>query len=107
MGGNVDTVCIYGAVDGDASEGCAGPEGSDRVQGRQQQGRASASFSLAVGDRVEVTEDANGVHIRRKPRKSDLTGIYGSCPGLKPLTPEEREFEERELPWHLLGIRLD
>ena len=27
-----------------------------------------------------------------KPDRIDLTGIYGSCPGLKPLTPEERKF---------------
>ena len=31
--------------------------------------------------------------------KIDLTGIYGSIPGLKPLTRDEREFEERELDW--------
>lgn len=37
--------------------------------------------------------------VRKRPRKIDLTGIYGSIPGLKPLTPEEREFEERELDW--------
>ncbi len=29
----------------------------------------------------------------------DLTGIYGSRPGLKPLAPEDRIIEERELDW--------
>ncbi|TPG13825.1 AbrB/MazE/SpoVT family DNA-binding domain-containing protein [Sphingomonas koreensis] len=33
------------------------------------------------------------------PERIDLTGIWGSCPGLKPLTREEREFEERVLDW--------
>lgn len=37
--------------------------------------------------------------VRREPKKIDLTGIYGSCPGLKPLKPEDRLFEERELDW--------
>jgi antitoxin VapB len=29
----------------------------------------------------------------------DLTGIYGSCSGLKPLSREDREFEDCELDW--------
>jgi antitoxin VapB len=29
----------------------------------------------------------------------DLTGIWGSIPGLKQLTPEERIMEPRELDW--------
>jgi antitoxin VapB len=36
---------------------------------------------------------------QRPKQKIDLTGVYGSIPGLKPLTREEREFEERELDW--------
>lgn len=32
-------------------------------------------------------------------QKIDLTGIYGSCPGLRPLTPEKRIMEPRELDW--------
>ncbi|MCA1750142.1 MAG: AbrB/MazE/SpoVT family DNA-binding domain-containing protein [Sphingomonadales bacterium] len=34
-----------------------------------------------------------------KPKKIDLTGIYGSMPGLKPLKPEDRIMEPRELDW--------
>jgi len=37
--------------------------------------------------------------VQEKPKKIDLTGIWGSCPGLKPFTREEREFEGRELDW--------
>lgn len=29
----------------------------------------------------------------------DLTGIWGSCPGLKRLTTDDRVIEERELDW--------
>ena len=39
------------------------------------------------------------------PRKFiDLTGIAGSCPGLKPFTREERDFDDSPRDWHLLGI---
>lgn len=37
--------------------------------------------------------------VPKKKRKIDLTGIYGSCPGLRLLEPEDRLFEERELDW--------
>ena len=37
--------------------------------------------------------------VKAEPRKIDLTGIAGSIPWLKPLTSEDREFEERELDW--------
>jgi antitoxin VapB len=42
-----------------------------------------------------------------KPRKIDLTGIAGSMPWLKPLTREDREFEERELDWEGKLLRRD
>ncbi len=32
-------------------------------------------------------------------KKIDLKGIWGSVAGLKPLRPEDRLFEERELDW--------
>lgn len=37
--------------------------------------------------------------VEKGPRKIDLTGIAGSMPWLKPLTPEERIMEPRELDW--------
>src|SRR5262249_6535070 len=36
------------------------------------------------------------------PRKIDLTGIADSMPWLKPLTPEEREFDDPPRAWDLL-----
>ena len=32
-------------------------------------------------------------------RKIDVSKFWGKAPGLKPLTPEDRLFEERELDW--------
>ncbi|UZK69833.1 AbrB/MazE/SpoVT family DNA-binding domain-containing protein [Sphingomonas sp. S1-29] len=37
-----------------------------------------------------------------EPELIDLTGIAGSMPWLKPLTQEEREFEDNPREWHLL-----
>jgi antitoxin VapB len=41
--------------------------------------------------------------VAAEPRKIDLTGIAGSMPWLKPLSPEDREFEDEDRPWHLFG----
>ena len=66
--------------------------------------------ALGVGPGVEmVVREERGRYIiepvETKPKKIDLTGIYGSIPGLKPLTPEEREFDDPPRPWHLLRKR--
>jgi antitoxin VapB len=37
--------------------------------------------------------------VSAEPTKIDLTGIAGSMPWLKQLTPEERIMEPRELDW--------
>jgi antitoxin VapB len=37
--------------------------------------------------------------VATEEKKIDLTGIWGSIPGLKPLTAEERVMEPRELDW--------
>jgi len=42
--------------------------------------------------------------VEQPGRKIDLSGVWGSIPDLKPLEPEERLFEERELDWE--GKRL-
>ena len=67
--------------------------------------RLPASFGAVPGTTVEVREEQGRwivETVTEKPRKIDLTGIWGSIPDMKPLTSEEREFEERELPWRLL-----
>lgn len=39
------------------------------------------------------------------PKKIDISGFAGKLPGFKPIPRELREFEERELDWHLLEGR--
>ncbi|HZV57257.1 MAG TPA: AbrB/MazE/SpoVT family DNA-binding domain-containing protein [Sphingobium sp.] len=42
------------------------------------------------------------------PRKTiDLTGIWGTQPGLKPLSTEDRLFEERALDWEGKRLKRD
>jgi antitoxin VapB len=64
--------------------------------------RLPKSLGIEAGVPVTVREE-HGKYIvepaKKDPDRIDLTGIAGSIPGLKPLTPEEREFEERELDW--------
>jgi antitoxin VapB len=60
--------------------------------------------ALGVEPGVEMTvREERGRYIvepvQQKPRKIDLTGIWGSCPGLKPLTPEERKFDPSPRVW--------
>ena len=73
--------------------------------------RLPASLGVREGTEVSVREEQGRYIVEPvKPepkRKIDLTGIWGSCPGLKPLTPEERMFEERELDWEGKQLRRD
>lgn len=64
--------------------------------------RLPKALGVEAGAEMTVREE-HGRYIVEPVKKAsdriDLTGIYGSCPGLKPLSPEDREFEERELDW--------
>jgi antitoxin VapB len=64
--------------------------------------RLPKALGLKEGTEVIVREERGEFHFRaadEAPKKIDLTGIAGSMPWLKLLTPEDREFEERELDW--------
>lgn len=64
--------------------------------------RFPASFAVEPGMTVEVREEQGRWIVEvvaAIPKKIDLTGVWGSIPGIKPLTSEDREFEERELDW--------
>jgi antitoxin VapB len=66
--------------------------------------------SLGVEPGVEMTvREERGRYIVEPvepvARKIDLTGIYGAGAGLKPLRPEDRIIESRELDWD--GRRLE
>jgi antitoxin VapB len=69
--------------------------------------RLPASLGVAPGVEMTVREERGRYivePVEQEPKKIDLTGIYGSCPGLKPLTDEEREIDS-DLDWDgkLLG----
>lgn len=70
--------------------------------------RLPKEMGLEPGVTLRIERDERGWHLEKaepEPQYIDLAGIYGSIPGLKPLTRDEREFEERELDWEgkLLG----
>ncbi|MGN6377203.1 MAG: AbrB/MazE/SpoVT family DNA-binding domain-containing protein [Sphingomonas sp.] len=64
--------------------------------------RLPKALGLHAGDEMVLREEGGKFAFEPAPDESDridLTGIYGSCPGLKPLSPEERLTEPRELDW--------
>jgi len=65
--------------------------------------RLPKALGLKDGDEMMILrEDRAGFTVEpveAPKRKIDLTGIYGSLPDLKLLTPEDRIMEPRELDW--------
>lgn len=65
--------------------------------------RLPKALGLEEGTEMVLREVRQGYVIEpvAKPkRKIDISKFAGKAPWLKPLSPEEREFEERELDWH-------
>ncbi|KRB79411.1 hypothetical protein ASE00_20100 [Sphingomonas sp. Root710] len=72
--------------------------------------RLPKALGLKEGTEVVVREERGEYSFRpadQSPKLIDLTGIAGSIPGFRPFTPEEREFEERELDWEGKLLRRD
>ena len=67
--------------------------------------RLPKALGIEAGVEMRVRED-HGKYVlepvEKEPRKIDLSKIYGSIPGMKPLTREEREFDDNPREWHLL-----
>jgi len=64
--------------------------------------RLPKALGLKEGAEVVLREERTGFSVEpvaEAPKKIDLTGIAGAIPWLKPIPPEDREFEERELDW--------
>lgn len=64
--------------------------------------RLPKALGLKEGTEMIVREEGGKFSfqaVEPKQDRIDLTGIYGSCPGLKPLTREDRIMEPRELDW--------
>ena len=60
--------------------------------------RLPKALGIAEGTEMTVREEAGKFSfepIERPKRKIDLTGIWGAAPGLRHLTAEEKEFEDR------------
>lgn len=60
--------------------------------------RLPASFAPPPGTLVEVREEAGRWVIEPVPVEVpliNLDGIWGSCPGIKPIASEDRVFDER------------
>ena len=71
--------------------------------------RLPKALGVAAGTEMRVREEQGRYVLEpvQKPDRIDLTGIYGSCPGLKPLQPEDRIMEPRELDWEGKLLRSD
>ena len=70
--------------------------------------RLPKALGIEAGREMRVREERGRYivePVEEEPKKIDLTGIAGSMPWLKPLTPEERMMEPRELDWE--GKRLN
>ena len=64
--------------------------------------RLPKALGLKEGTEMVVREDRGKFAfepVDAPKRKIDLTGIWGSCPDLKPLSPEEREFDPSPRIW--------
>ncbi len=60
--------------------------------------------ALGIREGIEMTvREEQGRYVvepvEAPKKKIDLTGIWGSIPDLKPLSPEERMMEPRDLEW--------
>ena len=66
--------------------------------------RLPKSLGVEAGTEMQVREEAGRYILEpvKADRKIDLTGIAGSMPWLKPLTREEREFEDSPRDWDRL-----
>jgi antitoxin VapB len=87
--------------------------GGDEYKGKTFKSGNSVALRLPKG--LGVPEGTEVRMVREAPmtfrvepveapkRKIDISKFVGKAPWLKPLTREEREFEHRELDWHLLS----
>jgi antitoxin VapB len=67
--------------------------------------RLPKALGVEAGTEMTVREGAGRYivePVKQAGKKIDLTGIYGSIPGLKARIDAEREFDDPPRPWHLL-----
>ncbi|MFK3890129.1 AbrB/MazE/SpoVT family DNA-binding domain-containing protein [Sphingomonas sp. NPDC079357] len=63
--------------------------------------RLPKALGFEAGQEVRVREEAGKFSFEavNDAGRIDLTGLWGSCPDLKPLTSEEREFDRSPRIW--------
>ena len=67
--------------------------------------RLPKALGIAPGTEMRVREEQGKYvlePVEKAPRLIDVSKFAGKAPWLKPLTREEREFEESPRDWHLL-----
>jgi antitoxin VapB len=69
--------------------------------------RLPKSLGVEAGTEMRVREEGGRYILEpvKTDRKIDLTGIAGSIPWLKPLTREERDFDDIPRDWDRLTKR--
>lgn len=64
--------------------------------------RLPKGLGIEAGLEMRVREERGGFVIApvpTEPKKIDVSKFAGKIPWLKPIPPEDREFEERALDW--------
>ena len=67
--------------------------------------RLPKALGIEAGVEMRVREDQGKYvlePVAKEPRKIDVSKFAGKLPWLKPLTREQREFDESPRDWHLL-----
>jgi antitoxin VapB len=70
--------------------------------------RLPKALGIPAGTEMRVREEQGKYvlePVEKQPKKIDLTGIAGSMPWLRPLTREQREFDDSPREWDLLFKR--
>lgn len=70
--------------------------------------RLPKALGIEAGTEMRVREE-RGKYVlepveKKPPQRIDLTGIYGSIPGFKPIERDEEDYDDIPREWHLLGL---
>lgn len=72
--------------------------------------RLPKALGLREGEEMILREEGGKFEFEPVPterRKVNVNAFWGTVPGLKPLRPEDRIFEERELDWEGKRLKRD
>lgn len=69
--------------------------------------RLPKSLGVEEGIEMRVSEERGKYvlePVEKQPEKIDLTGIYGSISGMKPIVAADDDYQDLPREWHLLGL---